>query len=268
MGKGLEGKKIVIAGSRKTEEMSVLIKKQGGLPLIRPLQGTVFLAAEEVGSKLKKLIAAPPDWMVFTTGIGTEALTAAADQLGAKQEFQQIIHQVKVAARGYKTVAALKKLGITPAAVDDDGTIAGLIRALEKESFAKKRIAVQLHGENAPSLIKFLTENEAEVQCLLPYRHHAPDEKAVETLMNEIIGQAVDGVCFTTAIQVRSLFQYARQKEQVKELLDAFSKGTLAGAVGKVTAEALTEEGVRRMVVPELERMGALIMEMSRYDRG
>lgn len=39
----LIGKRIVIAGSQKTNEMSVIIAKQGGMPLVRSLQGlTVF----------------------------------------------------------------------------------------------------------------------------------------------------------------------------------------------------------------------------------
>ncbi|MEK4030417.1 uroporphyrinogen-III synthase [Pseudobacillus sp. FSL P4-0506] len=265
MGKGLEGKRIVIAGSRKTEEMSMIIEKQGGLPLVRPLQGTVFLAEEAVGPEIKELISQPADWIIFTTGIGTEALVNAADQLGIRNEFLQVVQQAKVATRGYKTVAALKKIDISPVAVDDDGTTAGLIRALEKEDFIKKRVAVQLHGEKAPSLTKFLHEKEAHVQYLLPYRHHAPDEEVVEKTLNEILNKEIEAICFTTAIQVRSLFEHAKQKGKVEELLAAFASGPLAGAVGKVTAEALAEEGVTRMIVPELERMGALIMELSRY---
>lgn len=36
-------------------------------------------------------------------------------------------------------------------------------------------------------------------------------------------------------------------------------------AVGKVTAEAIKEEGIERIIVPEHERMGAMIIELSRY---
>lgn len=265
VGKGLEGKRIVIAGSRKTEEMSLIIEKQGGLPLVRPLQGTVFLAEEEVGAEIKELISQPADWMIFTTGIGTEALVNAAEKLEIKSEFLQVIEQAKIAVRGYKTIAALKNLGITPDAVDDDGTTAGLIRALSKESFMNKRAAVQLHGEKAPSLTAFLNEKGATIHYLLPYRHHAPDEAVVETLLDEMVHKEVDAVCFTTAVQVRSLFEYARKENRQAELLAAFASSTVAGAVGKVTAEALTEEGVTRMIVPELERMGAMIMELSKY---
>jgi len=39
----------------------------------------------------------------------------------------------------------------------------------------------------------------------------------------------------------------------------------LAAAVGKVTAEALREEGVERLLAPDLERMGAMIVELARF---
>lgn len=38
MGKGLLGKRVAIGGSRKTEEISTIIEKQGGIPVIRPLK--------------------------------------------------------------------------------------------------------------------------------------------------------------------------------------------------------------------------------------
>ncbi|MDF2790543.1 MAG: uroporphyrinogen methyltransferase, partial [Neobacillus sp.] len=49
--------------------------------------------------------------------------------------------------------------------------------------------------------------------------------------------------------------------------LTSFNSHILAVAVGKVTAEALREEGVEKMLVPEHERMGAMIMELSQYYR-
>ena len=39
----------------------------------------------------------------------------------------------------------------------------------------------------------------------------------------------------------------------------------VATAVGKVTAEALKEEGISKIVVPQHERMGAMIVELAQY---
>lgn len=56
MGKGLLGKHVAIGGSRKTEEISTIIEKQGGIPVIRPLQGTVYLAEKQVEPDLRTFV--------------------------------------------------------------------------------------------------------------------------------------------------------------------------------------------------------------------
>ena len=49
------------------------------------------------------------------------------------------------------------------------------------------------------------------------------------------------------------------------EIIHSFKADVLAVAVGKVTAEALREEGIERILAPENERMGAMIIELSNY---
>ena len=265
MGKGLEGKKIAIAGSRKIDEISILIEKQGGTAAVRPLQGTVFLAEKEVESDLQNFVRNGADWVIFTTGMGLETLVTLAEKMGIEEKFLTHIREAKVASRGYKTVAALKKLGITPVAAAEDGTTKGLMEALKDTDFTGKRVMIQLHGETAPALTRFLEEKGAFVHFLLPYQHIAPEAETVAKLCQELIKGEVDAVCFTTATQVRSLFDFAREQGMTAGLLHSFKEQALAAAVGKVTAEALREEGVTRLIVPEHERMGALIVELGRY---
>lgn len=124
---------------------------------------------------------------------------------------------------------------------------------------------VQLHGENAPSLLQFLEEKGADVVPLLPYRHVAPDRETVALLCSEIINREVDAVCFTTVVQVRSLFHFAKENGYAEKIVQSFQDSVLAAAVGKVTAEALREEGVERLLAPDLERMGAMIVELARF---
>ncbi|MGJ9382702.1 uroporphyrinogen-III synthase [Salipaludibacillus sp. CF4.18] len=261
----LENKKVVLAASRKTEEMSTLIEKQKGTPLVRSLQGTVFLNDKQVKEDLERALQEKFDWMIFTTGMGANTLLDLAEEMEIRDQFLQMMKDTDVGARGYKTFAALKKIGVSPLAKDDDGTINGLIQSLKQFDFKGKRVMVQLHGENAPSLVTYLEEAGATVMQILPYKHIDPDLDTVELFCQEVMQSKVNAVCFTAAIQVRSLFKYVTEKGYTKEILDAFGDNILAVAVGKVTAEALRDEGIERMVQPELERMGAMIKELSRY---
>ncbi|TXK76958.1 uroporphyrinogen-III synthase [Paenibacillus sp. N3.4] len=261
----LIGKKIVIAGSRKTEEMSVLIEKQGGTPLVRPLQGLLYFDESVIQNELLFCVQQHVDWFIFTTGIGTETLLEGADRLGIRADLIDVIQAANVAARGYKTYAFLKKLNIKPDVVDEDGTTHGLFNGFASIDLKGKQVVVQLHGELQPELVHFLEDRGAQVIQLLPYRHIEPETTVLETLSLELITGEVDAVCFTTAVQVRYLFDYARRTGEVERILQAFSNRARAVAIGKVTAEALRKEGVARMVVPETERMGAMIIELVKH---
>ncbi len=268
MEKGLKGKKVVICSSRKLEEISALIEKQGGVPLVRSLQGTVFLAEKEVEPDLKHFVQEGADWVVFTTGIGIETLASIAAKLGLEEPIFKRIREAKVASRGYKTLAVLKKLDINPVAVDEDGTTKGLTQALEGFDFFGKRIMIQLHGEQAPALASFFEERGATVQKILPYQHITPDEKTIAALCTDLLECKCDAVCFTTATQVRVLFDYAREHGFHRDIVWSFTHHIAAAAIGKVTAEALKEEGIERLIVPELERMGAMIVALANYFKG
>lgn len=61
------------------------------------------------------------------------------------------------------------------------------------------------------------------------------------------------------------LFSFVKEHKDIELFRQAFNEEVIACAVGKVTAEALQEEGITRVVAPELERMGAMIVTLSQY---
>lgn len=264
--KPLSGKTIVIAGSRKLDEMSALIEKQGGAAIVRSLQGVTTFKEQEMEQELRLFIANRPEWVIFTTGIGAKALFDAADRLGIKDQFVETVQQSKIAIRGYKTYNFLKTQSLAPDIRDSDGTMKGLEDQLESTTFTKEQIWIQLHGEPAPDLVQFLeAKGASSVHTLLPYLNIAPEADTLKQLRQEIQQGEIDAICFTTAVQVRYLFKDAREHGYEEELRSALNQGMLAVSVGKVTSEALTQAGITRIVAPENERMGAMIVEMAKY---
>ncbi|CAM4279293.1 uroporphyrinogen-III synthase [Paenibacillus tarimensis] len=264
----LEGITVAVTGPRKAEDMSRMIEKFGGRAVIRPAQGTVFVDDSQIEEQLKGLIADPADWLVLTTGVGTEALLNKASQLGLEEDFMAALRQMKLAARGYKTVNVLRKLELTPAVRDNDGTTAGLLEEMAPYELQGKRVALQLYGDPAPRVTGALAARGALCEELLPYQHIPPEDSVVGQLIEEIVGAKVQAVAFTSTVQVRYVMQSAAQQGMLDAMLAAFDDGVLAVAVGKVTAEALYEEGVKRVLFPEEERMGSMIVAMSRHFGG
>ncbi|MEI7028184.1 uroporphyrinogen-III synthase [Paenibacillus sp. y28] len=261
----LEGIRVAITGPRKAEELGRMVEKAGGIPLVRPSQGTVFLEDAEAELMLQRFLREEIDWVIITTGVGLDTLCGIADKMGRYAEFLDKLGKAKVAVRGYKGYGVLKKLNIVPVVRDDDGTTAGLMRMLEQHDLRGCNVALQLHGDPAPRLVGYLQRQGASYFELLPYRHTPPETAALERLTREIADGEVDAVTFTSGPQVRFLFAYAREQGLLDKLCSGFAAGTLAVAVGKYTAECIREEGVERIVVPEVERMGFMLQALADY---
>ncbi|MGG3925506.1 uroporphyrinogen-III synthase [Metabacillus fastidiosus] len=268
--KRLEGKTIALAGKRKSEELSKLISNLGGTPIVRPAQGTIFLDDSNLEQEIKSLVQGKYDWFILTTGIGTETLYKTAERIGLGDEFIKTLQKANIAARGYKTKNMLKKLNIgSPDVKDDDGTTSGLIRALQEVNLKGCKVALQLHGDPAPTLIEYLEEQGVEeYKEILPYQHIPPSREVLEQLVNEILERKVDAVNFTSAPQPRFLFAYVKEKGLYDQLIEAFETDVVAVAVGKITAAALKEENVKRIVIPEEERMGSAIIALEQFYKG
>ncbi|BCG61439.1 uroporphyrinogen-III synthase [Paenibacillus sp. URB8-2] len=261
----LKGVTVALAGPRKSEELAKLVSNMGGTALLRPAQGTVFLDGEELRQELEEWTRNSPDWSILTTGMGLDALFQTAAGMGLEERFQEVLAGSMIAARGYKTVNALKKRGLVPHVRDDDGSTTGLIRGLAPFDLQGKAVVLQLHGDPAPRLNAWLKEAGAEVRQVLPYRHMPPEQEDLERLLMEITEEKVDAVTFTSAPQIRFLTEYAGSRGMLQAMLEAFETGVLAVAVGRITADALKEAGIRRIVMPEQERMGSMIVELGRY---
>lgn len=263
--KKLEGKRVALVGPRKVEEQSALVEKMGGIPLARPAQGTVFLDDSEIKQSIEKIIHGDFEWVILTTGMGLDKLYHAAVEMNKGEEFLSAFQKMNIAARGYKTVNMLKKLGLTPLVRDDDGSTAGLIRNFSSYSLKEKRVALQLHGDPAPLLVKWLDEQNAQYEEILPYIHTPPEKEIMELFLEELLQGKIDAIFFTSSPQARFLMSYAREKGEDQRLLDLFATKVIALAVGKVTAQALREEGIERMIYPENERIGSAIVTLAQY---
>ncbi|AZB44138.1 uroporphyrinogen-III synthase [Bacillus sp. FJAT-42376] len=263
--KKLLDRKIVFAGQRKADEIKKMIENMGGTFLHRPAQGTVFLNDEKLKADVLDMINHHYDWIILTTGMGSEAIVKKAEEMGKEKQFLDELERMSIGIRGYKTAQFLKSRNLSAAAKDDDGSNAGLLRELAKHEFKGKRVVLQLHGERAPMLVEFFQQQGAECKEIQPYLHVAPDEQTMHTLLDEIISQKIDAVYFTSKPQAKFLMEFARNCGTDQQVLSAFSESVAALAVGKVTAQSLREEGISRIVVPDHERMGSAIVELAKY---
>lgn len=261
---GLQGRSVILTAARKAEEIRLIIEKQGGTTILRPTQITTIVHDKTLDNEMEMLLSNSYDWLVLTTGIGTEYLVESARRLHKEQTFLQLVRNTPIAARGHKTVTALKTLGVTPCIVSSDGTTIGLEDALSEVDFRKQSVAVQLYGGSRPTLIPWLMAKGAFVLSLQPYDYECANDNEMDSLLSDLLHRRGDAIAFTSASQVHFLMSYAKKREVLEEVVSAL-RDVVPAAVGKVTAAALHDEGVTNVVVPEQERMGGMIVALSKY---
>lgn len=251
----LAGRRIALPESRELDLFADMLIKRGAEVLRCPLV-SIHDALDQapVLAWLQAFVANPGDDLILLTGEGLRRLVGSAERAGGDlaQRFIARLGEVRKITRGPKPGAALRKLGLKADVVAVEPTTEGVIRTLEGENLQGRRVAVQLYGsEPNPLLIGFLTDAGAQVSQVSPYIYadHIEDEQ-VDSLIEALIARDVDAIAFTSATQVRRLFQIARRGGRDDALLQALAAITVA-AVGPVVAEELNERGVGVDLMPQ-----------------
>ena len=245
--------RMAYAGLRRKEEFKALAERLGFIPLLFPVQATEKVPVPEYEDRLRELDRGV-DLFLATTGVGIKDLLRAAQDLGL--DLKKPLEKAFRLARGAKAARALREIGLPPHAVGD-GTSQSLLPLLPQGSGVA---ALQLYGKPLPLLEGALRARGYRVLPLLPYRH-LPDPEGILRLEEAVLGGEVDALAFVAAIQVEFLFEGAKDPKALAEALNTRVK---ALAVGRVTADALREWGVRPFYVDETERLGSLLQSFKR----
>jgi len=240
--------RIAYAGLRRKEEFKALAEKLGFTPLLFPVQATEKVPVPEYRDHLREL-ARGVDLFLATTGVGVRDLLEAASVLDL--DLRPALEGAFRLARGAKAARVLKEAGLSPHATGD-GTSPSLLPLLPQGG---GRAALQLYGKPLPLLEGALEERGFRVIPLMPYRH-LPDREGIRRLEGAVLRGEVEAVAFVAALQVEFLFEEAEDPAALKE---AFAARVKALAVGRVTAAALREWGVRPFYVDETERLGSML---------
>jgi uroporphyrinogen-III synthase len=280
---------VVVTGSRRAAEQSVLVSNLGGRPYVVPTVGISLPAGDsDVEPFLKKLVSPPGvDYAVFMTATGVRAMMLAAERLGMKDSVLGVLnsHQTTVVARSGKPRGELARTGVKVDASPprEEATAAGILKLLRTRGLAGKRVAILWHGsknealgqgilsEGALDLAECLTyrystvlEPEgAEVLGSIGFRYAAPDERAVVQLVREVVERTrrIDAITFTSPPAVANLFEVAAEHGLEERLVEALGgRGDIVVvAVGPSTRSELEEHGARVDVMPEVSAMGAMM---------
>jgi adenylylsulfate kinase len=265
--RSLHGRTVAFLEARRSVELASLVVRHHGVPLAAPCLVELHQPdAPELAAAVDELCSHETTLVVFLTGVGTATIFEAARLRGREQHLLAALAEKRVAVRGPKPTAVLRRLGVRiDITAPPPNTTAELLDALRDEELNGRTVAVQLYGGPNPSLRSAFEQRGARVVELFPYAWDRPADPApVLGLLDALAARQVDALLVTSAAQVDNLFAIARDHGRGLELRAALGD-VAVGAQGPVAAAALRRAGVTAAFEPEHGHMGALVLATARY---
>lgn len=263
---GLSGLTVATFESRMAKEMARLIEHYSGQPLVAPALQEIPIQDNPAALRFGvKLIAGQIDILILMTGIGT---TTLFDILRSRHPLPSIMTsmtQTAIVARGSKTVAALKTLGLPPTlTVPEPNTWVEVVSTLDEYRPVKGlRVVVQEYGTSNPELLDALTQRGAEVFPVPIYRWTLPEDRGpLKQVLGEIIAGHVQVMLITNAAQVDHVMQVLEQEGTTEPFKKACEKIVVA-SIGPSTSERLCHYDLPVDFEPSHSKMGVLVKEVS-----
>lgn len=266
---GFAGLRVLSLESRRAPEMAKLIANFGGSATVAPSMREIPIESNtEAQAFTRALLAGGFDLLILLTGVGTRALTRAAETVCPREDFVTALRRLPVVARGPKPMAVLKELEVPVAlTVPEPNTWRELLAAFDGKTetlpIRGKRVAVQEYGASNQELLAGLSERGAQVTRVPVYEWALPEDTGpLRAAVSAIANGNVDVAIFTTSVQVIHLLKIAEEMHLAEKIRGAFGK-ILVGSIGPVTSEALREHHLPVDFEPSHPKMGFLVNELA-----
>ncbi len=263
---GFNGLTVVAFESRMAAEITRLIERHGGNPLVTPALREVPLDDNSAVLKFGvRLTTERVDLLILLTGVGT---TALFDLLKTRYPWSSIVAALKqtvLVARGPKPVAALKAFGFQPTlTVPEPNTWVDLISTLDEYRPVKGlRVAVQEYGTSNPELLEALKQRGAKVFSVPIYRWALPEDTGtLKQVLGKIIAGNIPVMLITNAAQVDHVMQLLEQEGTAAQFKEACRKMVVA-SIGPTASERLRHHDWPIDLEPSHPKMGVLVKETS-----
>jgi uroporphyrinogen decarboxylase len=259
-----DGLRVAAFESRRADEMTRMIAKGGGVPLVSPSMREVALDRNQAAIDFaNRLITGRIDVIIFLTGVGTRMLVEQVERHVDRDRFLAGLSDIKSVVRGPKPLVVLREFGITPSfIVPEPNTWRELLRTLDEHlPVANLVVGLQEYGAPNPSLIAGLEARGAVVDTVRLYDWALPEDCGpLEQNIRRIAAGEVDVAMFTSANQVANLLKLADELGLADDVRSGF-RNIVVASIGPTTSERLRNEDLPVDLEPSHPKMGHLVQE-------
>ncbi|WP_332689549.1 uroporphyrinogen-III synthase [Halalkalibacter lacteus] len=248
----LAGKTILVTRAKEqANDLSQLIKEQGGNAVEVPLIAFESSFSKEIGQAIRQL--KDYEWLLFTSANGVRFFIDHYKTVQRNEGFPAI----KIAVVGTKTEEALKSYHLRADLLPKDFVAEGLIEALSPKVKKGDRVLVARGNLGRVELIQELTQLGALVEDLPVYEtiHPKTATKELEAVLNNKV--KIDYVTFTSSSQVHHFMNVLL--DLGKELSEV---GAKIACIGPIAARTARNYGLRVEIIPHTYTIEHLVEQI------
>lgn len=257
------GLRVASLESRNRDEMKRMIERFGGQAFVSSSMREVPLDENPAAVDFAhRLITGAIDVVIFMTGVGFKHLLTAVEKRVDRQRFLTVLGDVITIARGPKSTAAMKEVGLTPThRIPEPNTWREVITYIDAHvPVAHQTVGLQEYGKTNPSLMAGLEARGARVVNVKVYQYDLPvDTGPLEANIKGIISGERDVLLLTSAHQIANLLLMAERLHVEPKLRESLRQMVVA-SVGPTTSEMLRDCELPVDIEPEHPKMGPLVM--------
>jgi uroporphyrinogen-III synthase len=265
-GAGFNGLTVAAFESRMAAEMTRLIERHGGKPLVAPALREIPLEDNSAALQFGELLLTEGlDVLVLLTGAGTTTLFEILHSRHAKDTIKNALKETVLIARGPKPVAALKALGFQPTlTVPEPDTWMDVVSTLDAHRPVKGlRVAVQEYGVPNRDLVEALKQRGANVVSVPVYRWALPEDTApLKQVIKQILAGQVQVMLVTNAAQIDHVMLVVEQEGTTTQF-KTICRQLVIASIGPTASERIRSHGLTVDFEPSHGKMGILVKECS-----
>ncbi|MGL4745758.1 MAG: uroporphyrinogen-III synthase [Dermatophilaceae bacterium] len=259
LGAALAGCVVAVTADRRFKELAAALVRRGATVEHAPaLEVVPHLNDETLVERTRSILAAPPDIVVATTGIGFRGWVEAADAAGLAEPLLEVLGGARLIARGPKARGAIEAAGLTADWVATSETAAEIEHFLLAEGVAGQRITVQHHGSGSDGLDEAFAAAGATVTGLMVYRYGPADAEVLTASARSAAQGRLDAVVFTSAPGAQAWLGAGSPEDLAGIRAHNLDGRLVLATVGPVTAAPLEHAGLTPLV-PARWRLGAVV---------
>lgn len=252
----LKNKKIVI--TRQPAQAANLIRfieQEGAEPLLFPTIATVAAMENEEQQKQILQNLGQFDWLIFSSENGVRFFVEALKKL------QVDLPAIKMAAVGSRTAETLEKFGFSVDLVPDDFSARGLIDAFSSMELRGMKFLIPASNISRDELASGLKLHGAQVKTVVFYKTVPNPAFNKQEFRNLLEDKAIDVITFFSPSAFNFLIELLGQEGL--NLLQ-LSETHLA-AIGKTTARAIHNQGLKVHIMPKVSTSRELVKAIVDY---